>query len=150
MKAPVWTPRLDSLEGVASGTHYTQEQLRASDSHSTQPKIIKVLSTTCASRIRPNIITDQYIPVHTGLYQCVLVYTFCNDFSIFFSVLVHPNTYQYVLVCTAMLLYILGCTNTYQYEPVCTVHTSMSRYQCMQVWTSMYWYTLVYTSIYCR
>ena len=56
----------------------------------------------------PLISTDKYVPVHTGMYQYVIV---C------------PCTYLYILVCTSMFgtyMYVPYIFCTEQYVPVCT------------------------------
>ncbi len=65
MKAPFW-----KLEGVASGTHYTPTLRNSSDSHSTQPKIVKVPSTTCACR---NKAKHHHGSVHASTSAYILV-----------------------------------------------------------------------------
>ena len=72
--------------------------------------------------------TNQYKPVHTGMYWYVLVCT-----SIYQYRQVQTSTDKYIPVWTGLYWYVL-------------VHTSM--YQYRQVHTSMYWLVQVCTSTY--
>ncbi len=66
MKAPLW-----KVEGVAFGT---LTPLNCSDSHSTQPKVLKVPSTICAGRIKAKHQMDQYILLHARICRYVLAH----------------------------------------------------------------------------
>jgi hypothetical protein len=73
----------------------------------------------------------QYKPVHTGMYLSVLVCT-----CLYWYVPVHTSTNQYIQVCTCLVL-----------------RNSMNHYILLHdwyesVWTRMYMYVLVHTSIF--
>ena len=73
----------------------------------------------------------QYKPVHTGMYLSVLVCT-----CLYWYVPVHTSTNQYIQVCTCLIL-----------------RNSMNHYILLHdwyesVWTRMYMYVLVHTSIF--
>jgi hypothetical protein len=80
--------------------------------------------------------TYRYVPVCTGvhLYWYVLVCIGMDQY-----ILVHVWNMQ---VCTGMCLSVLFYTCRSQYIPVCT-----STHIHLSVWSSMYWYVMVHTSI---